>query len=449
MSVDWGHRHKEKIPFNPGINTFVGPPQAGKTARVQAFSVIGGTRSDMGVADPDRNLDGSGPAAKAVDMLLERGLGAKDNLLWWIHREDALRAFVAPMEMKGKKLQVLSKKKGAWVDLHPGGRFNRRAIRSYLEALPVALSRRAPAIPQGFSLKSMKAMLDEPARIMRFVEKHYSPDSVFKKHRKLHDDLFRVMHRPGALSAVGLGSEIRRILQKLSKYRKKAVDALNRRYTQTDVGLRATKRPGTWKKAANRKKAAEQILAMTNPGPDEVFGALKGIEDRVSLSLTFKNAKLKENAALSDRLSLALKGLLLVIGARDLGPIVLDSPGAYFEPADLVRILAPMLLDARESGTQFVVSVSNTNFPFAVDANALLVCSRDPREGRVGPFNEEASGGIENPGTALWTLENLDGGGDLFDRREQYYAGVLGSSLAEEQGRISDVLLSMSKRKKP
>lgn len=449
MHLDWGNKHKEKVPFNEGINAIVGAPKAGKTARIQAFSVIGSTRGDLGVADNDDGpVSQGGPCLKSVDMILERGIGSKDDVLWWIHRKHRKWTFVAPVEVQGRKLQILGGKKGAWVDLRPGDQFNRRALRNHFNGLPAPLARRAPAVPQGFSLDSMKDMLDDQVRTMRFVEKHYIPDSLAKDNNKLHEELFKITNRPRSITSAQLSSKINGILKKLEEHRKKAVGELNKRYKDTDVGLMAKRTKGKWSNPTKRREIATRILEMTDRKPDAVFDILQEIEDRVSLSLKFKNSKMEENAALSDRLSLALKGLLLVIGARDLGPIVLDSPGAYFEPAELVETLAPMLLDARETGTQFVVSVSNTSFPFAVDANALLVCDRDPRPGRIGPLNAGSSGGIENQDTAIWALQNLDGGGDLFDRREQYYANVLGSSLAVEQGRIADVLLSLSKKKK-
>jgi histidinol phosphatase-like PHP family hydrolase len=448
MHLDWGNNHKEKVPFNEGINTIVGAPKAGKTARVQAFSVVGSTRGDLGVTDndDDRQSDG-GPSLKSVDMILECGIDSKDNVLWWIHRKDPRWTFVAPVEVQGKKLQPLSGKKGAWVDLCPGAQFNRRALRNHFKGLPAALARRAPAIPQGFSLNNMKNMLDDQARTMRFVEKHYIPDSLVADHSKLYDELFKITNAPGSITPAQLASKINGVFKKLEGHRKKAIGELNKRYKDTDVGLGANRTKGKWSNMTKRKEIAARILELTDSTPDAVFDILKEIEDRVSLSLKFKKSKMEENAALSDRLSLALKGLLLVIGARDLGPVVIDAPGTYFEPAELVETMAAMLLDARERGAQFVVSVSNTNLPFAVDANALLVCDRDHRPGRIGPLNAGCSGGIENQDTAVWALDNLDGGGDLFDRREQYYANVLGSSLAVEQGRISDVLLSMSKSK--
>jgi histidinol phosphatase-like PHP family hydrolase len=449
IHLDWGHNQKEKVPFNAGINTIVGAPKAGKTARIHAFSVVGCTRGDLAVTDNDDNRGSQdGPSLKSVDMILECGIDSKDNMLWWFHRKDPKWTYVAPVNVQGRTLQVLSGKKGAWVDLCPEVEFNRGALRNHLTALPAALARRAPAVPQGFSLNSMKNMLLDQVRTMRFVEKHYIPDSLAKDHAKLLMELFKITNKPGAITTAQLGSKINGILKKLEGHRNKAIDELHKRYKDAAVRLSAKRTRGKWSKTTKRREIAARILEMTDRQPDAVFDNLKEIEDQVSLSLKFKDPKMEKNAALSGRLNLALKGLLLVIGARDLGPIIIDAPGAYFEPAELVETLAPMLLDARERGAQFIVSVSNTNFPFAVDANALLVCDRDPRPGRIGPLNAGSSGGIENQDTAIWALKNLDGGSNLFDRREQYYANVLGSSLAVEQGRIADVLLSMSKRKK-
>jgi hypothetical protein len=112
----------------------------------------------------------------------------------------------------------------------------------------------------------------------------------------------------------------------------------------------------------------------------------------------------------------------------------------------LVKALAPLLLHARDQGAQFVLSADDTNLPFAVDADLLFVCGRDARQGRIGPLEEEKTGGLEKSATAEWALRNLDGGADQFARRMQLYGSVLGPALAERERKLAEVLLKLGNR---
>ena len=450
LRLDWGSNHGEILRFNEGINAVVGPRKAGKTARAQAFSVICGTRKDLNVADHETGDGGQtsqGPNLKSVDMILERGAGTKANALWWLHRESAERIYVAQIEPDGDRLRIPQEKEGKWVDLVINGQFDRRGLRNFFRDMPASQSRLAPAVPQGFSLEGMKAMLGDPVRVARFIEWHYIPDELVKDHRKLHKQLLSATVHPGSLSDVNLSKRLKELFTKLENPRKKARSALSALYKQSKVRLVVSWRRGTWHQATERRRIAQKILDMQERDPDTVFNVLKSIEDRAQVQLELETTDRRDAAILSERVNIALRGLLLVIGARDLGPIVLDAPGTYFEPAELVEALAPLLLHARDAGAQFVVSIGDTNLPFAVDADVLFVCRRDPKEGRVGPLNEEASGGLEKRSTAMWALRNLDGGGDLFARRGQHYSGVLGTERAERQRKVADVLLAVSERK--
>jgi len=449
LRLDWGDNRRETLRFNEGINAVVGPRKAGKTARAQAFSVIGGARKDLNVADPETGDGGQssrGPSLKSVDIILERGVGTKTTALWWLHREAPERVYVAQIETRGGRIRIPQGVRGKWVNLRPHGQFDRRALRNFFRDLPANLSRLAPAVPQRFSLEDMKAMLEDPARLARFIEWHYVPDELVAEHRKLHEQLRSVAVNPGSMSAVELSAKLKELFTKLEKPRQRATSALRALYKNSKVRLVVGRTRGKWRRAADRRQVAQEILAMQARDPDSVFAVLNSIEDQAKVQLRLETNE-RRAAILSERVRVGLRGLLLVIGSRDLGPIVLDAPGAYFEPAELVETLAPLLLDARDRGAQFVVSIGDTNLPFAVDADVLIVCRRDPREGHVGPLNEEASGGLEKRTTAMWALRNLDGGGNLFARRGQHYSGVLGTERAERQRKVAEVLLAVSERK--
>jgi hypothetical protein len=460
LCLDWGRGRTEVMQLNSGINAIVGPPRAGKTARAQAFPVISGTRRDLGVGDPEIEeakggasekkaaKAGKGPELKSIDMLLARGSGAK-AALWWLHRETPEHIYVARVEERGKKLGLPKGKQGDWVDLTAEGEFDRRALRRYFWDLPPSKLRLAPTVPRGFSLDDMGEMLADPARVARFIEWQYVSDSLVKQHRELHGELRKTVLDPGAMTAAALAAKLKSLFTELEKPRKKAKSSLNAQYKHMDIGIEATWGRGKWSKANARKAAAQQILALPKAERDydNIFTILRAIEDHAQVELRMEADRGGRAGKLSKRVETALCGLLLVIGARDLGPVILDGPGTYFEPAELVNSLAPLLLAARDSGAQFVISVDDTNLPFAVDADMLFVCRRDPKERQVGPLDPDATGGLESWTTAMWALRNLDGGGDLFARRRQLYARVLGLERAQGQRKVAEVLLKVSERK--
>jgi len=447
LRLDWGHNRKEVVRFNQGINVVVGPPGAGKTARAQAFSVATGTRGDLCVVDPeagDGGQKGAGPSLKSTDMILERGVGTNAGALWWLHREAPDSVYVARVERDKGKLRIHRGTKGESVDLFPKKEFDRRALRNHFLKLPKKQSKLAPAVPQAFSMAAMQDMLQDPVRLARFIERHYVPDKQLKDHRSLHEQLLRVTLNPGSLSETALSAKLKDLFTKLKKPRQQAKAALVAFYKESKIGLSVTWRGGNWSKAKARRQVAQTLLAMKTRDRDGVFDALKPIEDRAQLRLKLESSK----SAYTPELETALKGLLLVIGARDLGPIVFDAPGAYFEPAELTETLTPLLLCARDTGAQFIASIDDTNLPFAVDADLLLVCQRNAKvSGRVGPLDENATGALENHATATWALRNLDGGGDQFDRRTQLYSIVLGAELAEGQRKLADVVLRLGNPK--
>lgn len=450
MHFDWGHNRKEILSFNHGINTYVGPRKAGKTARAQAFSVVGGIREDLNVVSPESSGTGGGsggPGLKSVDMILECGLGTSDSALWWLHRETPERAYVARMENNKKQIKKFPNTQGKWVDIISAGKFDNRAVRNYFRGLPPNLLKSAPTVPQTFNLESGKKMLQDPVSTARFIEWHYVPDEFRSDHRKTHEQLNGITLNPGSNSVETLSGKLLEIFTNLKEPRKMADKALRSFYKNSKIGLTIERKKGNWDRASNRRNFAQQILAMEARESDPVFNALKSIEDRVYVKLKFDPTVRSTAAIPGEQEDFALRGILLVIGAQDLGPIVLDAPGTYFEPAELVETLAPMLLHARDAGTQFVISIDDTNLPFAVDSDVLFVCQRDPKEGRVGPLNKEATGGLEKSSTAMWALRNLDGGGDLFARRTQHYSGVLGTERAERQRKVADALLTMSRRR--
>lgn len=464
LRLDWGKKRTEVLTLNTGINAIVGPPRAGKTARAQAFPVISGIIEDLGVADQDTGTmpkstedqeakeadkGRKGPSLKSADMILGCGLGTRAPTLWWLHRDAPEQIYVAQVEPRGNRLRISKGKKGQWVSLCPGGCFDRRALRKHFWNLPSKQARVAPTVPQGFSLDDMKDMLADAVRLARFIEWHYVPDDMVKEHRSLHDRLRKVTEHPGALSAAELSARLKTLFTKLETPRKKAKASLNALYEDRPMGLEVSWRRGSWNSVKARKAVAQKIIDLTKQERDfdTISTLLANIEDRAGISLRLDPDQRQQPGKLSEHVRAALSGLLLVIGARDLGPIVLDAPGAYFEPAELVNTLAPLLLHARDAGAQFVLSVDDTNFPFAVDADMLFVCRRDPKERQVGPLDEEATGGLEKGTTAMWALRNLDGGGDLFARRRQHYSRVLGIERAEGQRKVADVLLAVSERK--
>ncbi|UCB53365.1 MAG: hypothetical protein JSV10_04620, partial [Candidatus Zixiibacteriota bacterium] len=416
LGLDWGHNHKEVVRFNQGINVVLGPPGAGKTARAQAFSVASGTREDLGVTSPqagDKGQEGTGPSLKSIDMVLERGVGTNASALWWLHREAPDRVFVARIERNNGKLRIHRDTRGKWVDLFSNGEFKRRALRNHFLKLGKKQSKLAPAVPQALSLEAMKKMLQDPVRVARFIGRHYVPDKYLEDHRRLNEELLRVALNPRSLSEPALSAKLKALFTKLKKPRQQAKAALVAFYKGSRIGLSVTWDGGNWSKVKARRQVAQALLAMKTRDRDAVLDALKPIEDRAELGVKLESSK----RAYTPKLQTALKGLLLVIGARDLGPVVFDAPGAYFEPAELTETLAPLLLSARDTGAQFVASVDDTNLPFAVDADLLLVCQRDAKVvGRVGPLDENATGALENQATATWALKNLDGGGEQFDR---------------------------------
>lgn len=444
MQVDWGHNNKETISYNEGINAIVGSPEAGKSARTRLFSVAGCATASMSVVDEDAIWAENSPSAKSVDMVLEQ-TGTSQNTLWWIHRKDANQAFVAPVERHNNNLRIVPRAPRKWINLFPNELFDRRSLANYFESLPEVWRKKAPSIPQGFSLQSMKSMLMDPVRTMWFVVTHYMPSEQVSAYTALTETLRELLLSPVAMSQTQLSNEIHAIFNKLDPLRKKAFTALNKHYKHNGVGIVAKRKKGKWN-TAKRKQVVAEILQLAHRTPQSVTPLMSKIEDTATISLCFDHPNLEQRAALSDRLHLAIQGMLLVIGAKRVGPIVLDAPGRFFEPGELVKILAPMVLDSRDEGIQFVMAADNHNLPFAVDANALIVCTRDPRPGRIGKLDIKCSGGLENYDTAMWALENLDGGGDMFSRREEYYQGVVGSSLAVEQESIAKVLDVLNKK---
>jgi len=441
LRLDWGNRQKETLRFNEGINALVGPPRAGKTARAQAFSVVSGKRDELGVTDPksgNGGRSGGGPSLKSVDVILQRGVGSA-GALWWLHRDAHERVYAARVEVDGDQLRIHRDAPGHWVDLFPNGQFDRRALSKHFQDLRASQARLAPAVPQAFSLADAQEMLQDPVRVARFIEWHYVPDEHIDRHRKLHEQLRRATLKPGRLSREDLAAKLKELFTELKEPRRKAKAALAALYQDSKMGLTVTWEGGSWSRVAERKRVAEQLLTMAPGEPGAVFGVLKSIEDRARLRLKLASGAL----AAGTRLRAALKGLLLVIGARDLGPIILDAPGAFFQPAELTETLAPLLLHARDCGAQFIASIDDTNLPFAVDADQLFVCRRDPREGHVGPLDDEATGSLENSATAAWALKNLDGGGDQFSRRMQLYMPVLGAELAQRQRKLAEVVLAL------
>jgi histidinol phosphatase-like PHP family hydrolase len=450
VRLDWGNRQKETLRFNEGINALVGPPRAGKTARAQSFSVASGKRDALSVTDPESVAGGpsnGGPSLRSIDMLLERGVGNSASALWWLHRDTKRRVYAARVEVDGDQLRVHPDAEGHWVDLFPNGEFDRRALRNHFQDLPASQARLAPAVPQAYSLANVQQMLRDPVRVARFIEWHYAPDEYIGRHRKLHEQLRHVTGKPGRLSDAALSAKLKELFTALKESRRKAKAALAALYKDSRVGLTVTWETGSWSRAAERKRVAKQLRAMPPGDPYAVFDVLKSIEDRARLRLKLAPARTSNADAPSPRVRAALTGLLLVIGARDLGPIILDAPGAFFQPAELTQTLAPLLLQARDSGAQFIASIDDTNLPFAVDADLLFVCRRNPIEGRVGPLEAEATGPLENAATAIWALKNLDGGGDQFSRRMQLYMPVLGAALAERQRRLADVVLALGNPK--
>ncbi len=123
---------------------------------------------------------------------------------------------------------------------------------------------------------------------------------------------------------------------------------------------------------------------------------------------------------------------LAITGARGLGPVIVDAPEAYFNPAELVEALAPAILQAKDQGRQFIVAVSDPAFPFAADAELVIPCERDRSGAGVGTLSP-AQGGLDNPRTAAWLLKNWEGSAKVFDRRKQLYEGVLGEMGAAER----------------
>jgi hypothetical protein len=448
LRLDWGNAHEETLRFNEGITALAGPPRAGKTARAQAFSVVGGTTESLCAVDPDAGTggQGGGPSLVSADVILERRTDA-GGALWWLHRESAERVYVAQVEEQGTRLRVLPGTQGTWVDVVRDGSLDRRAVRNHLFGLPAGQAQVVPAVPQGFSLDAMEDMLADPARVARFVEWHYVPDEYADEHRSLHAELRQATMHPGSLSAADLAGKLRDLLTKLQQPRKGALAALNAFYKDSDIGVVASRARGTWSRAQDREQVARQILAMPERPPDAVFDVLKSIEDTVEVKLKMAAPEGRPVPAPGSQTRMALLGLLLVTGARDLGPVVLDAPGTYFGPPDLVHSLAPLILHARDAGTQFVLAVDDTNLPFAVDAGLLMVFQRDPQDGRVGPLDEESTGSLEKEATARWALRNLDGGGSLFARRRERYAGVLGAERAEHQRNVGEGLLALKKSK--
>jgi hypothetical protein len=446
LRLDWGHNHDEVLRFNRGINVVVGPPRAGKTARAQAFSVVGGTAEELSVAAPgtdEGSRNGTGPSLKSVDMILERGAGGEGGALWWLHREAPERIYVARVESDQERLRIFHNTQGHWVNLFTNDDFDYHSLRNHFPNLPAKHSKLAPSVPQALSLAAMQEMLDDPARVARFVEWHYVPEEQVKHHRDLHEQLWRATLKPASMSVANLSTKLNELFTKLKEPRQQAKAALVAFYKGSKIGLTVTWKSGKWSKATARREVARQLLEMESRGRDAVFEVLKQIEDHAQLRL-----KLESNErSLAPDLGAALEGLLLVVGARDLGPVILDAPGAYFQPAELTETLAPLLLHARDNGAQFVASVDDTNLPFAVDADLLIVCQRDPRAKRVGPIDRDATGALENRATAAWALKNLDGGGNQFDRRTQLYSRVLGADLADRQKTLADVVFRLGNPK--
>jgi histidinol phosphatase-like PHP family hydrolase len=450
LCLDWGHRAPETLRFSEGINALVGPPRAGKTARAQAFSVVSGKKPDLSVTDPDSDNGGQtsgGPSLQSVDILLQRGVGGSGNALWWLHRSARERIYVARVEVEGDRLQIHQNAAGQWVDLFPNGQFDSRALRNHFQDLSASQARLAPSVPQAYSLVDVREMLLDPVRVARFIEWHYVPVEHIARHRKLHEQLKRVTLNPGRQSVADLAAKLKESLTALKEPRREAKAALDALYQDSRIGLAVTWEGGSWSRMAERKRVAEQLLAMASREPDAVFDVLKSIEDRAQLRLTLAPAGTSGSPAPSTRVRTALKGLLLVIGARDLGPIIFDAPGTFFPPAELTETLAPMLLQARDCGAQFIASIDDTNLPFAVDADLLFVCRRDSIEGRVGPLEDAATGPLEKVATAAWALKNLDGGGDQFSRRIQLYKTVLATDLAERQRKLAEVVLALGNPK--
>jgi hypothetical protein len=380
-------------------------------------------------------------------MILQRGVGSRASALWWLHRDARERVCVARVKVDGDQLRIHRDAPGQWVQLFPDGQFDRRALRNHFQDLRASQARLAPAVPQAYSLSDVQEMLRDPVRVARFIEWHYAPDEHMDRRRKLHEQLKRVTLKPGRMSVVDLAEKLKELLTALKESRREAKAALVDLYKDSKIGLTVTWEGGSWSRVAERKRVADELLAMAPGEPGAVFGVLKSIEDRARLRLKLPSARESSAPAPSTRVRAALKGLLLVIGARDLGPIILDAPGAYLQPAQLTETLAPLVLHARDRGAQFIASIDDTNLPFSVDADLLFVCSRATKEGRVGPLEDEATGPLENAATAAWALRNLDGGGDQFSRRMQLYLPVLGAELSERQRRLAEVVLALGTRR--
>lgn len=444
LRVDWGNRQKEIMSFNPGINAIVGPPGRGKGARAQAFTVVGGMTDDLCVSAPRTSEKGPGSEAispKSIDVIFERGVGSSGNALWWLHREDAARVYVARVKPDGNRIKIQGT--GKWVELAPNGKFDRLAVRKYFDNLSPAQARLAPAIPQVFSLRDICGLLQDAVRVARFIEWHYVPDDHLDKHRELHEELRSLTLNPGNVSAPSLSTKLKSLFTKLSGPREEAKTALGAFYKASKIGLFVTWRSGKWSDNDVRRSVAEELLAMNKREPSAVFNILRKIEDRALLRLKIDSSKKDE----IEGIETALKGLLLVVGARDLGPIVMEAPEAHVEPAVLTEVLAPLLLHARDAGAQFVGAIDDTNLPFAVDADLLLVCKRDPDPDHAGRFDTDATGPLEKGATAMWALRNLDGGGNQFSRRDQLYSSVLGEALAARQKKRADVVFKLGNRK--
>ncbi len=440
VQIDLRPGAREKMQLSRGVNALAGPPGAGKSTRISALAAASG-RAEM-VESGER------PAIESVDLLLQCGAPGTVGSLWWVHRSEADSVYVAPMKVEGVNLKVEDRSIAKAVPLpeRTGESDGRgRAVRDHMEDLKSqGKAPRELAIPQAFSLDSMSKMLADRTRLARFVEWHYVPDDLRDSHRDLHEALRDVTEKRTDLTAAQLRNRIQSILRQLQDARKAARKALNDMFEgEAGSGLHVLGHKGEWENDDRVLTAAQAILALDAPREGEkVLDILGAVEDTVELELRLPQGVQKPGGKLED----ALKGILLVSGARDVGPVVVDAPEDYFEPAELTSTLAPVVRAAADNGTQFLIAADDPNIPFAMDADLLLICVRDRRRDAVAPI-DGASGGLDRPDTAAWALRNLDGGGDLLARRQQLYGGVIGAARAASRRQEAEAMLDLSERR--
>lgn len=438
MRVTWSDKSKDSFRVARGTSVLVGPPGAGKRARLEAISVASGVRPTM--QGLDATLGGASPSdAESVDLLLSRGSEPGADL-WWLRRTARKpgQVSVAALQVDNAARQVVASPPTD-VTVGAGGSFDHRAVRRFLEA-------QAMVAPRAFDVTDMDRMLADRARTGRFVEWHYTPEADRAAHRQLHADLWDFLLRPMPDETDdSLARGLQGLLASLQDYRTAAVAALNAFYKDRTPGLTPKLATGTWRKAGALTAARAIRKLGSTRTEDAVWSELLKVEDGVSLSL-----RLAGDPAISDATRAALTGILLVLPASGVGPVILGGPEQHFEPEELAEQLAPAIQDAVEAGAQFIISVADKVFPFAVDADLLLVCERDRATGGVGGINSARSGGLDRQATAEWALRALDGGSDLVARRQALYADVIGQERAVRQAaRLAALAALAPKPRKP